>query len=219
LGVVLGAAVGSAALIGALVVGDSVRESLRERVMAGLGHGSFLLFSRDRYFSEELPARVRCQANLRALTGAWRLYQKNSSELPICINPELPERAMLVLNGTVARDDAARRINRVQIIGVSDFSPVFFTAVETTQRGTPRRLTLTNEVVVNAVLAADLGVGKGDVVLVRFGKASKLSAEAPLAPKSSQTTTLRLKVHIVATNSEIANFSPDPAMTAPANID
>ncbi|MCU0782863.1 MAG: hypothetical protein MUF81_02210, partial [Verrucomicrobia bacterium] len=113
LGVVLGAAVGSAALIGALVVGDSVKGSLKDRAVSGLGHGSFLLFSRDRYFSEQLPPRVRCQANLMALTGAVRLYQKSSSELPICINPELPERAMLVLNGTVVRDDASRRINHV----------------------------------------------------------------------------------------------------------
>ena len=37
LGVVLGAAVGSAALIGALVVGDSVRESLKDMALARLG--------------------------------------------------------------------------------------------------------------------------------------------------------------------------------------
>ena len=37
LGVLLGAAVGSAALIGALVVGDSVRGSLRETALQRLG--------------------------------------------------------------------------------------------------------------------------------------------------------------------------------------
>ena len=218
LGVVLGAAVGSAALIGALVVGDSVKGSLRERALAGLGHGSFLLRSQDRYFSEHLPARIRCQANLMALMAASRLYQKTSSELPICINPELPERGMLVLSGTVVREDASRRLNRVQIIGVSDFSPVLFSAVETARPNAPRRLMLTNVVVVNAAFAANLGVSKGDVVLVRFEKASTLSSEVAISSKSQPTATLRLIVHSVSTNGELANFSPDPAMTAPANI-
>ncbi|MCU0785440.1 MAG: ABC transporter permease, partial [Verrucomicrobia bacterium] len=99
-----------------------------------------------------------------------------------------------------------------------DFSPVLFSAVETAQRDTPRRLTLTNTAVGNAALAAELGVSTGDVVLIRFGKASKLSMDASVSLKGQPTATLRLKVHTVATNGEIANFSPDRTMTAPANI-
>src|SRR5688572_27674377 len=57
LGVVLGAAVGSAALIGALVVGDSVRGSLRQRTLEQFGHVEFLLDGKDRTFTEALVAR------------------------------------------------------------------------------------------------------------------------------------------------------------------
>jgi putative ABC transport system permease protein len=50
LGVLLGAAVGSAALIGALVVGDSVRLSLRELAMQRLGNVAFAMETGDRHF-------------------------------------------------------------------------------------------------------------------------------------------------------------------------
>jgi ABC-type antimicrobial peptide transport system permease subunit len=52
MGVVLGAAIGSAALIGALVVGDSVRGSLRQRALDRIGRVQYLLESRDRLFTD-----------------------------------------------------------------------------------------------------------------------------------------------------------------------
>ena len=56
--VVLGAAIGSAALIGALVVGDSVKGSLRERALQSLPGVWAALPSGDRYFSADLVARL-----------------------------------------------------------------------------------------------------------------------------------------------------------------
>ena len=218
LGVVLGAAIGSAALIGALVVGDSVKGSLQERNLERLGHGSWLLFTSDRFFREELPMRVRCQGNVMAMTGAFKLYQKSTRQLPICINPNFPERSMLLLNGTVARQDASQRLNQVQIIGVSDFSPVFFSAVETLQRTTRQRIALTNAAAVNAALAAQLGLNVGDEILLRFVKATQMSADTAVAPKDQSAATLRLTVHAVATNGEIANFSPVPRISPPASV-
>ena len=218
LGVVLGAAIGSAALIGALVVGDSVKGSLRERSLERLGHGSWLLFSPDRFFREEFPMRVRCQANVMALTGAVNLYQKTSAQLPVCINPNLPERSMLLLNGTVTRRDASQRLNHVQIIGVPDFSPILFSAVETLQRTTPQRIALTNAAVVNTTLATKLGVKAGDEILLRFAKATQMSADTAVAPKDQSAATLRLIVHAVATNGEISNFSPVPEINPPASV-
>jgi putative ABC transport system permease protein len=218
LGVVLGAAIGSAALIGALVVGDSVKGSLRERNLERLGHGAWLLFSADRFFQETFPSRVRCQANVMAMTGAYNLYQKTSTQLPICINPNLPERSMLLLNGTAARQDASRRLNQAQIIGVADFSPILFSAADTRLRTTPSRIALTNAVVVNETLASRLGVKAGDELLLRFAKPSQLSADSAIAPKDQSAATLRLPIQAVATNGEIANFSPVPGINPPATV-
>src|SRR5262245_15409779 len=54
LGVLLGAAVGSAALIGALVVGDSVRLSLRDLALQRLGNVQFAMDTGDRNFRSGL---------------------------------------------------------------------------------------------------------------------------------------------------------------------
>src|SRR4029453_12476378 len=58
LGVVLGAAVGSAALIGALVVGDSVRGSLRDTALQRLGWVGAAMDGGDRFFSQKLAERI-----------------------------------------------------------------------------------------------------------------------------------------------------------------
>src|SRR5439155_7363902 len=50
LGVILGVAVGSAALIGALAVGDSVRGSLRELALQRLGNIHYAMAPQDRFF-------------------------------------------------------------------------------------------------------------------------------------------------------------------------
>src|SRR5437899_12962125 len=54
LGVLLGAIVGSAALVGALVVGDSVRGSLRDMALLRLGNVDLALSGGDRIFRDEL---------------------------------------------------------------------------------------------------------------------------------------------------------------------
>ncbi|PYI99920.1 MAG: hypothetical protein DME25_21835 [Verrucomicrobia bacterium] len=55
----LGAAIGSAALIGALVVGDSVRGSLRQRALDRVGDAQYLLEGRDRFFSDSTKQWLR----------------------------------------------------------------------------------------------------------------------------------------------------------------
>ncbi len=77
LGVVLGAAVGSAALIGALVVGDSVRGSLREMALQRLGWVHFAMAPDDGFFTSALPeqnARANANADAQvdsALSAPW----------------------------------------------------------------------------------------------------------------------------------------------------
>ena len=58
LGTLLGASVGSAVLIGALVVGDSVRGSLRDVALARLGGIRYAISSGDRFFLASLEHRL-----------------------------------------------------------------------------------------------------------------------------------------------------------------
>lgn len=68
LGVLLGATLGSAILIGALLVGDSVRGSLRDMAMARLGKVEAAMATGDRLFRAELATNLKA-APVLALPG------------------------------------------------------------------------------------------------------------------------------------------------------
>jgi putative ABC transport system permease protein len=95
LGALLGAAVGSAVLVGALVVGDSVRGSLREMALARLGKVDVALASNDRLFRQELARELG--ASLKGLVAP-----------------------VLQLPGTATTGNADSRANQVQVLGVDE---------------------------------------------------------------------------------------------------
>jgi len=69
LGVLLGVACATAVLVGALVVGDSVRASLREQALQRIGRFDSVLASGDRFITTELAGRIakRLDANTCAV--------------------------------------------------------------------------------------------------------------------------------------------------------
>ena len=101
LGVLLGAAVGSAALIGALVVGDSVRLSLREMALQRLGWVDAAMAPHDRFFRQELAGQI------------------SPIESRIPPTPATHVASLLKLPGTAARQDGAARANLVNVLGVA----------------------------------------------------------------------------------------------------
>ncbi len=95
LGTLLGAAIGAAILIGALLVGDSVRASLREMALMRLGKTYLAATTGDRLFRPAL---------------ANEILQTN----------ETFSGAALVLPATASSGDGSARANRVQALGVED---------------------------------------------------------------------------------------------------
>ena len=93
LGVVLGAAVATTVLVGALVVGDSVRWSLRRMALARLGKTELALVAPERFFRAALAAE---------LSTAVRA----------------PSAAVLQVRGMAAREDGAARVGDAQVLGV-----------------------------------------------------------------------------------------------------
>ncbi len=93
LGALLGAAVGAAVLVGALVVGDSVRGSLREMALTRLGKTELALASNDRFFRSQLAQDLP-----RAAGGSMT--------------------AVVQVLGTAALSDGSARANSVQVLGV-----------------------------------------------------------------------------------------------------
>jgi ABC-type lipoprotein release transport system permease subunit len=104
-GVVLGAMVGRAALIGALIVGDSVRETLRQRALERLGGAELVLDTRDRFFEIALQER---------LAAAYGELTKSN---PPTTKPNF--QAFLRLPAVASRQDGAARANQVQVWGTS----------------------------------------------------------------------------------------------------
>ena len=95
LGALLGAAVGGAILIGALLVGDSVRESLKRMALLRLGNTQAVLLSNDRLFRAELADKL----------------EKDLGR---------PTAPALIFLGTAKTDGGEARANQVQILGIDD---------------------------------------------------------------------------------------------------
>ena len=89
LGVVLGAALGAMVLTGALLVGDSVKATLRAQALARVGQAEVAMTGGDRFFRAQLAE------------------QGKPKTAPV-----------MLLRGSVARVDGASRINQAQVIGV-----------------------------------------------------------------------------------------------------
>ncbi|MDB6175133.1 MAG: FtsX-like permease family protein [Chthoniobacteraceae bacterium] len=91
LGVVLGAALGALVLTGSLLVGDSVKETLRRQAVLRVGHVDAALAGNDHFFRDKLAEEVAPDA------------------APV-----------LFLRGSVARADGSGRVNQAQVLGVDN---------------------------------------------------------------------------------------------------
>jgi len=95
LGVVLGSAVAATVLVGALVVGDSVRWSLSRMARARLGGTHLALVGGSRFFRSALASDL-------------------SDDLGV------PAAALVQVNGIAARADGTARVNVAQVLGVTE---------------------------------------------------------------------------------------------------
>lgn len=216
-GVVLGAAIGSAALIGALVVGDSVRESLTGRALARLGPIHFALNTPDRLFEKTLGDRLAL-----AQSGGWLAAYKAGAPY-LDRDSFKPFSTALSLPGFAVTGDGSARANRVNILGVDPMSwpgmsgwserPSSTTRVgsEVLQQWRAGQIALINE-----VLARQLSVREGDEILVRVRKPSALGLDAAISPRDQDSVALRLRVGAILPAELLGNFSL-AAQPLPAN--
>jgi putative ABC transport system permease protein len=95
LGILLAALVGTAVLVGALAVGDSVRYSLKMMMEARLGATQIALVTRDRFFRDKLADEL-------------------STELDTAAAP------LLQLRGLIANSSGTKRANGIEVLGVDE---------------------------------------------------------------------------------------------------
>ncbi len=193
LGVLLGAVIATAALAGALILGDSVRASLRAAALARLGATQFALSTGDRFFESRLGSRM---AGPRT-PGAG----------PAAVHPENAHlTTALRLPGLVTVSEADRTAPRVQVLGVDPQTwPEFAKWQASLANGAP--WLAGNEVFINEPLAAQLQAKPGDQVLVRVRKPGLLADDAAITPKDEHSVVLRLRVGRVLSEGELGVFN------------
>jgi ABC-type lipoprotein release transport system permease subunit len=171
LAVVAGVATAVAVLAGALLVGDSVRGSLRDLATARLGATDLIVVS-PTFFREQLAGDI---ARSAAFAPDF------SAAVPL-----------IALPGVVTEQENGRRAGDVRVYGVDDRFWSFQGQVG--QVGRVGQGSAGNAALVNEGLAREIGAQVGRAVLVRVQRPSDIPLESLHAKKDDAGRTLRLAV-------------------------
>jgi ABC-type lipoprotein release transport system permease subunit len=187
LGVLAGASISAAVLIGALAVGDSVRISLRNRALDRLAGATAVISTGDRYFNDTLGERIRAVqlTNLPNLTGTASI--------------------LLELPGMATRQDATARANSIHVLGIPDGFLVGLGPIDA------------DKVWLNASLARQLKAEVGDEVVVRVHKPTALSRDAVISPRDTVAVALRLRVAGIVSAHNGGDLALQAGQTPPMN--
>jgi ABC-type lipoprotein release transport system permease subunit len=185
LAVVLGVATAVAVLAGALLVGDSVRGSLRALVEQRLGRTDLVVVSTG-FFREQLAQDV---------TASPTFSPTFSAAAPL-----------IVLQGLVTEQESGRRARNVRVYGVDDR----FWAFHGLSRREGQVGREDNTALVNNVLAGELGADVGKAILVRVQRPADIPLESLHGRKDDAGRTMRLEVRGVVTGVDLGEFSLDP---------
>ena len=185
--VVLGVAIAVSVLAGALLIGESVRGSLRDLSARRLGNTDDVI-SAPNFFREELAADLEQRGQFVA-NG---------------IGVTSP---MIALEGVLIHDQSKRRAGQVKVYGVDERFWMFHgvTGVEAPQnRG----------VLLSESLANELGASPGDSVLLRLEKPSDIPVESLHGRKENPGKSIRLNVTRALGGESLGEFSLQPQHSA-----
>jgi putative ABC transport system permease protein len=182
LAVVFGVATAVAVLAGALLVGDSVRGSLRDLVVGRLGKTDYVIVSSG-LFREQLAADL--QKNLAA-------QRTLANVVPL-----------FVVNGVVSVQQSGRKAGQVRVYGVDDRFWMFHGVEGVT--GPPGR-----DAYVSPALAAQIGADAESVILVRVQRPTDIPLESLHGRRDEVGRTLRLTVRRIIPADRLGEFALDP---------
>lgn len=188
-GVLLAAALGTAVLTGALLVGDCVRYGLKHRVELRLGRIQTAVIGGDRFFrqqlAEDLSKRLAADVAPAILLPA------------VAINPETD-----------------RRVNSVQLIGMPDFNPLnLLIPMTNTSMAIHPGYSFPNE-----ALARRLGIQDENEIVLRVSKPGLLPRDVALAGPDESSIAFRLTCRILEPEEGFGDFNLFANQAAPLNI-
>src|SRR5688572_28098431 len=177
--VVLGVAIAVAVLAGALLVGDSVRGSLRDLVLQRLGRTDQVVASSGLFretLADDIQARQEFATTFAAITP------------------------LVVMQGLVTEQASGRRAGEVRVYGVDDRFWRFHGVSEV--HGPVERSAL-----VSSALARQTGAQAGGSILVRVSRPSEVPLESLHGRKDDLGRTLRLTVDAVIPPEALGEFT------------
>ena len=183
LAVVAGVAIAVSVLAGALLVGDSVRASLRDLFLARLGATEHIISSTS-FFREQLADDLLAK-----------------SEFADSFNGACP---IIVFEGVVTHEKSGRRGSGVQVYGVDERFWKFH------GREGQRPPLEDNKIFVSAGLAEEMGGAAGDTLLLTIEKPTAIPAESLHGRKDDLGRTIRLSIRDVLSTSDLGDFSIRP---------
>ncbi|MDP6544791.1 MAG: FtsX-like permease family protein [Phycisphaerae bacterium] len=188
LGVIGAAAIATAVLTGALLVGDSVSGTLHKTARLRLGGTSVAMTTGDNFFRARLGDELAKELKTRVATAIQL--------------PSVAEHG----------EDSKRRAGNVNVLGVT---AAFWKLSPARGAGTPDLKDA--QVAINEPLAARMGVKSGEQILLTISKPSLVSRDAPLSRTSDAAVTVRLDVVAVIKPEQFGRFSLRADQAAPLN--
>lgn len=181
LAVVLGVATAGAVLGGALLVGDSVRQSLRKLALERLGRTD-LIVTGTGFFREDLAENLSRHPKFEAdFAGACPL---------------------IALEGVVTHGDTNARAGGVQVYGIDEEFWSF--------HGVNVRPPEGNDVLMSVALARELGAKPSDTVILRIEKPSDIPVESLHGRKDDPGSTIRVSMRETLPADLMGEFSIRP---------
>lgn len=187
LAVALAVMVAAAVLTGALLVGDSMRGSLRHLLLDQLGSIDEVLVT-DRFFRAELASEI---------ASGESFQQHFSAAVPA-----------VYVQATIDHPGSALRAGRVSVIGSG---AAFFKLGSGGPSETPKR----NQIVLNEPLAREIDAKVGDEVLLRIGSASQIPADSALGRKTETIRNRRLTVSEIIPATGLGRLALNPSQLVP----
>jgi ABC-type lipoprotein release transport system permease subunit len=180
--VIAGIAVAVAVLAGALLVGSSVRASLRDLALARLG-ATELVLSSTSFFRDGFADELRQQSD------------RNSG-----IAAAAP---LLALTGTVTHEESRRTAARVQVFGIDDRFVTF--------HGRSGAAPGDRQAWMSPGLAAELGAAPEDSLLLRIAKPTDIPLSNLQGRREDVSERIRLTLTRIVSRDELGEFSLLPA--------
>ncbi len=196
LAVVLGVATAVTVLAGALIVGDSVRGSLRDLVLQRLGRTDLVLLSSTDFFREQLAEDIRTDGSFAA------------NYRDIC--------PIIAVQGLATDQASGQRSLGVQVYGVDDRFWRFHDlavphgkAQDTTAASGPNS-GAARDVLLSPALAREIGAAVGGTILLRIQRPSDTPLDSLHGRKDDVGRPLRLTLGGVLSADELGEFSLRP---------